>query len=65
METSASEPLMTYRKFILDDVKTKGGLSSWDQSGGNLRPGQAASGIKAASTCFRFLWGTCEPDLRC
>jgi hypothetical protein len=55
METSASEPLMTYRNFILDDVKTKGGLSPWDQSGGNLRPGQAASGIKAASTCIRLL----------
>jgi hypothetical protein len=47
-ETSASEPLMTYRNLILDDVKTKSGLSSWDQSGGNLLLGQAASGIKAA-----------------
>ena len=48
METSVSEPLMTYRKLALDDVETGGVPFSRDQSGDNLRLDQTASGIKAA-----------------
>jgi hypothetical protein len=47
METSASEPLTTYRK-CLDDVKTGNGVFSRDKAGGNLFTDQSASGIKAA-----------------
>jgi hypothetical protein len=47
METSASEPLTTYRK-LLDDVKTGDVMSSRDKAGGNLFTDQSASGIKAA-----------------
>ena len=40
-ETSASEPLMTYRNYPIDDAKTEGVLLSRDQSGGCsiFRPG--------------------------
>jgi len=48
METSASEPLTTYRKLSMDDVKTGEIKDSWDQAGGNLFTDQSASGIKAA-----------------
>jgi hypothetical protein len=47
-ETSASEPLMTYRKLALDDVETGGVSDSRDESGDYLRLGQATSGIEAA-----------------
>jgi hypothetical protein len=47
-ETSASKPLMTYRKLALDDVETGGVSISWDEPGDYLRLGQAASGIEAA-----------------
>ena len=64
METSASEPLMTYRNGY-DDVKTEGEPLSRDQSGGHLCLGQTASGIKAASTCnqaFVRNVGSCRRD---
>jgi hypothetical protein len=48
METSASEPLTTYRKLSMDDVKTGGVTTSRDEAGGNLITNQSASGIKAA-----------------
>jgi len=47
-ETSASEPLMTYRNMAFDDAETGRANCSWDQSGDYLRLGQATSGIEAA-----------------
>jgi hypothetical protein len=48
METSASEPLKTYRNLSMGDVKTGDVMSSRDQAEGNLFTDQSASGIKAA-----------------
>jgi hypothetical protein len=48
METSANEPLKTYRKLSMGDVKTGKVIGSRDQAGGNLFTDQSASGIKAA-----------------
>jgi hypothetical protein len=45
METSASKPLMKYRKVPNDDVKIGKAFRSRDQSGGYLFLGQMASGI--------------------
>ena len=60
MEANVSELLMTCRN-DLDDVETGIGSGSRDKLGTYLCRGQAASGIEAARTYIRLLYGTCEP----
>ena len=45
-------------KDAVDDVKTGGVPVFREQSGGNLHPGQTASGIEVASTCIWLSCGT-------
>jgi hypothetical protein len=60
VEASVSELLMTCRN-VPDDVKIGIGTGSRDKLGAYLCRGQAASGIEAARTYIRLLYGTCEP----
>ena len=60
MESNGSEPLMKCRK-RRDGVKTGGKSLTRDKSGRHLSTARAASGIKAARTWRRLLYGTWEP----
>jgi hypothetical protein len=59
-KANASEPLMKCRK-VVNDIKTRAKLGSWDESGGCLLTGQTVSGMKVARAWSWLLCGTWEP----
>ena len=59
-KANESEPPMTYRNGM-GDIKTGGGLSFRDKSGGCLFIGQVVSGMKVARAWSGLLCGTWEP----
>jgi hypothetical protein len=60
-KASVSEPLMMCRKRYVNDIKTRAGSLSWDESGGCLLTGQVVSGIKVARAWSGLSCGTWEP----
>src|SRR5208283_1894854 len=63
-EASASEPLMTCRKAIRR-CQNRGVGHSPGSAWGMPETAQAASGMEAARSSTRLLYGTGEPVLRC
>jgi hypothetical protein len=61
METSVSEPLMTYRNVAKTMSKPGACHKPGISLAVTLYPGQTASGIEAAQTCIGLLYGTREP----
>lgn len=45
---SESEPRVTRRKILNDDIETGAGLVSWDELGSDLRTDRAVSGVHVA-----------------
>lgn len=59
-KANVSESLMTRRNGT-DDIKTGVEPDPWDEPGGCLPIGQAASGVEAARAWSGLRCGTCEP----